>query len=123
MAREVSDVRPLPLVRKPEGVAPNPDGYIQFARNMVIGMSKNFRRRCTASMDGRAVAEGEVRRRDGRVEIFKALMLTPEARRCAMRSSASAPPARSPTCSGDTPQRAIARSGVIGAGTMAAASR
>jgi 3-hydroxyacyl-CoA dehydrogenase len=38
----VADVRPLPLVRDLKVKHPNPDAYIQFARNTVKAMAKNF---------------------------------------------------------------------------------
>ena len=42
MAEEVADTRPLPLVRSLPCKDPQGEGYFQFARNMVKGMSKNF---------------------------------------------------------------------------------
>ena len=41
-AREIAAVRPMPSVRDLKVKHPNPDAYVQFVRNMVKGMSKNF---------------------------------------------------------------------------------
>jgi 3-hydroxyacyl-CoA dehydrogenase len=45
-------------------------------------------------------------------------MMTPECKALRHAFFASAPPARSPTCPKDTPQRKVAKVAVIGAGTM-----
>src|SRR5438093_5016863 len=41
-AQEKADARPLPLVRNLKVAHPNPQAYLQFARNTVGAMSRNF---------------------------------------------------------------------------------
>ena len=78
-ATEVADLRPLPLVRDLKVRHENPDGYFQFARNMVKGMAKNFPApaKCVDAVQTsitKKFDEGMVYER----ETFMALMLTPE---------------------------------------------
>jgi 3-hydroxyacyl-CoA dehydrogenase len=119
-AREVADARPLPSVRDLKVKHPNPDAYIQFVRNMVKGMSKNFPapmacvEAVAASLKTRTLDEGIAEER----RIFLGILQSPEA--VALRHAFFAERAASkiPDVPESTPQRPIAKVGVIGAGTM-----
>lgn len=122
-AKEVAGVhasgKPLPLVRDLKVVHPNPDAFIQFARNTVKAMSKNF------PAPGKCVdaVEMSIRRKfdDGMVgerEIFTALMFTPECKALRHAFLGERAASKIPDVPEDTPQREIKRVGVIGAGTM-----
>jgi len=111
--------QPLPLLRDVKVSHPNPDAFIQFARNTVKAMAKNFPApaRCVDAVE----ASLERRFDDGMLlerEIFIALMTTPESK--ALRHSFFAERAASKIADvpEDTPQRPIAKVAVIGAGTM-----
>jgi len=119
MARDVCDVRPLPLVRNLKVSHPNPDGYIQFARNMVKGMSKNFPAplRCVDAVELSLKEKFDVAMVK-ELEIFKALMLTPECKALRHAFFGERAASKIPDVPGDTPTRTIAKVGVIGAGTM-----
>ena len=118
-AREVADVRPMPRVRDRKVKHANAEAFLQFARNTVGAMSKNYpaplecveavARSVTASFD-----EGMRRER----EAFVALMFTPES--AALRHAFFAERATSkiPDVPADTPVRAVQKLAVIGAGTM-----
>ena len=119
-AREVADVRPLPSVRDLKVRHPNPDAYVQFVRNMVKGMSKNFPapmacvEAVAASLKARTLDDGIAEER----RIFLGILGSPEA--VALRHAFFAERAASkiPDVPESTPQRPIAKVGVIGAGTM-----
>ena len=118
-AQSVADKRPLPLVRDLKVTHPNPDAYLQFARNTVGAMAKNFPApgKCVDAVAASLTMkfdDGMVRER----EIFLALMMTPECK--ALRHAFFAERAASKIADvpEDTPQRKIERVAVIGAGTM-----
>jgi 3-hydroxyacyl-CoA dehydrogenase len=118
-ATEVSDVRPLKLVRDMKLTHPNPDAYFQFARNTVKAMAKNFPApaKCVDAVEAAVKSRFD----DGMLterEIFIALMSTPESK--ALRHAFFAERAASKIADvpEDTPLRKIERVGVIGAGTM-----
>jgi 3-hydroxyacyl-CoA dehydrogenase len=119
LAREVADVRPLPLVRNLKVTHANPDGYIAFARNMVKGMSKNFPAP-SACVD--AVALSLKHPFDvamvKELEIFKGLMFTPESKALRHAFFGERAASKIPDVPEGTPTRAVAKVGVIGAGTM-----
>ncbi len=118
-AAEVSDKRPLPLVRNLRAEHPNADAYFQFARNTVGGMSRNFPAplKCVD-----AVAASVTKRFDEGVryerELFTALMFTPESKALRHTFMAERATNKIPDIPADTPLRAIAKVAVIGAGTM-----
>ncbi len=98
---------------------PNPDGYFQFARNTVKAMAKNFPApaKCVDAVEMAlklSFDQGMTYER----ETFMALMLTPECK--ALRHAFFGERAASKIADvpEDTPQRAIAKVAVIGAGTM-----
>jgi 3-hydroxyacyl-CoA dehydrogenase len=119
-AADVADKRPLPLVRNLKATHPNADAYFQFARNTVGAMSKNFPAplkclECVAqSVKAKNIDEGLAFERDA----FIGLMMTPESR--ALRHAFFGERAASKIADvpDDTPQRAVKKLAVIGAGTM-----
>ncbi|MBQ0942552.1 enoyl-CoA hydratase/isomerase family protein [Ideonella sp. 4Y16] len=118
-ALEKADVRPLPLVRDLKVLHENPDGYFQFARNMVKGMAKNFPApaKCVDAVEAsisKKFDEGMVFER----EIFTALMFTPECKALRHAFFAERAASKIPDVPEDTPVRAINKVAVIGAGTM-----
>ena len=119
MAREMADVRPLPLVRNLGVSHPNPDAYLQFARNMVKGMSKNFPAPL-ACVEAVALSlkykfdEAMVKE----LEIFTNLMPTPEGKALRHAFFGERAASKIPDVPESTVQRSIRTVGVIGAGTM-----
>jgi len=118
-ASDVADRRPLPRVRDLKVPHPEPEAYLQFARNTVGAMSKNFPAplQCVEAVaaavnkpfDAGMKVEGE---------IFAALMQTPESRAQRHMFFAERAASKIPDVPADTPVRSIAKVGVIGAGTM-----
>ncbi len=111
--------RSLPLVRDLEVTHPNADAYVQFVKNMVGGMSKNFPAplKCVE-----AVASSlRLKFDDGMKlerEIFTALMFTPESRALRHAFVAERATTKIPDVPADTTVREIKKLAVIGAGTM-----
>ncbi len=118
-AREVSDVRPLPLVRDLPCKHPRGDAYFQFTRNMVGGMAKNFPAplKCVDAVEAATKQKFEQGLLTER-EIFLNLMMTPECRALRHMFMAERATSKIPDVPSDTPQRAIKNVAVIGAGTM-----
>ena len=119
LATEKADVRPLPLVRNLKAGHDNPDGYFQFARNMVKGMAKNFPApaKCVDAVEASVKQKFD----DGMVterELFTALMFTPESKALRHAFFAERAASKIPDVPEDTPVRAIKKVAVIGAGTM-----
>ena len=109
-ARRARDLK----VKDPQGEA-----FLQFARNTVGAMSKNFPApmRCLEAVAASLVKpfdEGVKVEREG----FLALMATPESRALRHIFGAERAAAKIPGLPGDTPLRPINKVGVIGAGTM-----
>ncbi len=118
-AGEVAGRRPLPLVRDLKVTHPHPDAYLQFARNTVKAMAKNFPAppKCVdavAASVTKTFDEGMAIER----EIFLALMLTPECRALRHAFFAERAASKIPDVPEDTPVRKIETVAVIGAGTM-----
>jgi 3-hydroxyacyl-CoA dehydrogenase len=118
-ASEVADKRPLQRVRDLKLTHPNPDAYIQFARNTVKAMAKNFPApaKCVDCVEQALKSKFDDGMRYER-ETFIALMQTPESR--ALRHAFFAERAASKIADvpDDTPQRKVEKVAVIGAGTM-----
>jgi 3-hydroxyacyl-CoA dehydrogenase len=118
-AHEVADERPLPLVRKLAVSHPNAEAYLQFARNTVGAMSKNFPAplKCVdavaASLD-KKFEEGLAFER----QLFATLMLTPESKALRHAFFGERAASKIPDVPADTPLRDISKVAVIGAGTM-----
>ena len=120
IAAEHAQGRPLPSVRDLKVTHPNPDAYVQFVRNMVKGMSKNFPaplacvEAVAASLTARTLDDGLA----AEMAIFRPLMLTPEAKALRHAFFGERAASKIPDVPESTPQRAINKVGVIGAGTM-----
>jgi len=118
-AAEVADKRPLALVRDLKVKHPNLQAYVQFVKNMVAGMSKNFPAplKCVEAVAASATmsfAEGMKLER----ELFTALMFTPESKALRHAFMAERATSKIPDVPADTPTRDIKKVAVIGAGTM-----
>jgi 3-hydroxyacyl-CoA dehydrogenase len=119
-AVEKSDVRPLPLVRNLKATHPNADAYFQFARNTVKAMARNFPApaRCVdcveQSVKAAQIEDGLAYERNA----FIALMMSPESKALRHAFFGERAASKIPDVPDDTPQRAIAKVAVIGAGTM-----
>ena len=118
-AAEVSDKRPLPLVRDLKVKHPNTQAYVQFVRNMVAGMAKNFPAplKCVEAVAASATLKFEEGMKLER-ELFTALMFTPECKALRHAFMAERATAKIPDVPADTPTREIKKVAVIGAGTM-----
>src|SRR5512134_1280602 len=118
-AKSVADKRPLPRVRDMKVSHPNADAYFQFARNTVKAMAKNFPAppKCVDAVQASVTKKID----DGlayELEIFKALMLTPECKALRHAFFGERAASKIPDVPEGTPQRKIAKVAVIGAGTM-----
>ena len=119
-AQGIADQRPLPSVRNLKVTHPNPDAYVQFVRNMVKGMSKNFPaplacvEAVAASLTARTLDDGLA----AELAIFRPLMLTAEAKALRHAFFGERAASKIPDVPESTPQREIKQVGVIGAGTM-----
>jgi 3-hydroxyacyl-CoA dehydrogenase len=118
-AQEKADVRPLPLIRDLKVVHPNPQAYLQFARNTVGAMSKNFP---APLKNVDAVAASTTMKFDDGLryerELFLAMLATPECRALRHAFMAERATSKIPDVPEDTPTRKIEKVAVIGAGTM-----
>ena len=118
-ATEIADKRPLQRVRDMKLSHPNPDAYLQFARNTVKAMARNFPApvKCVDCVEQALKSKFDDGMRYER-ETFMALMFTPESR--ALRHAFFAERAASKIADvpDDTPQRKVEEVAVIGAGTM-----
>ena len=118
-AREKSAVRPLPKVRDLKVSHPNAQAFLQFARNTVGAMSRNFPAplkavdAVAASMTMK-IDEGLLYER----ALFMGLMITPESKALRHAFVAERATSKIPDVPDDTPTRPIAKVAVIGAGTM-----
>jgi 3-hydroxyacyl-CoA dehydrogenase len=118
-AAEVADKRPLPLVRDLKVTHPNADAYVQFVKNMVGGMSKNFPAplKCVEAVAGSLKLKFDEGMKLER-ELFTALMFTPESKALRHAFMAERATTKIPDVPADTPVRDIKKLAVIGAGTM-----
>ncbi|MBL8287400.1 MAG: enoyl-CoA hydratase/isomerase family protein [Rubrivivax sp.] len=118
-AEHAASGKPLPRIRDLKAQHPNPDAYIQFARNMVKGMAKNFPAppKCVDAVEAslkKPFEEGMLYER----ELFLALMLTPECKALRHAFFAERAASKIPDVPEDTPTRKVEKVAVIGAGTM-----
>ena len=118
-AAEVADVRPLPLVRDLKVSHPNADAYVQFVKNMVTGMSKNFPAplKCVEAVAGSLKLKFDDGMKLER-ELFLGLMVTPECKALRHAFMAERATSKIPDVPADTPIRDVKKLAVIGAGTM-----
>ncbi len=119
-AQQVLDQK-MPLRRSRDLKVKDPHGqaFLQFARNTVGAMAKNFPApmRCleaVAASVSKPFDEGVRLEREG----FMALMASPESRALRHVFAAERAAAKIPGLAADTPLRTIAKVGLIGAGTM-----
>ncbi|MCW5663115.1 MAG: enoyl-CoA hydratase/isomerase family protein [Piscinibacter sp.] len=118
-ALEFADRRPLPLVRHLKVTHPNPEAYLQFARNTVGAMAKNFPAplKCVDAVANALTKPFDEGMRLER-ETFVNLMMTPECRALRHAFVAERATTKIPDVPADTPVRAVGKLAVIGAGTM-----
>ncbi|MDP3823783.1 MAG: 3-hydroxyacyl-CoA dehydrogenase NAD-binding domain-containing protein [Burkholderiales bacterium] len=118
-AAEMADVRPLPLVRDLKVSHPNADAYVQFVKNMVGGMAKNFPAplKCVEAVAGSLKLKFDDGMKLER-ELFLGLMVTPECKALRHAFMAERATSKIPDVPADTPVRSVAKLAVIGAGTM-----
>jgi len=118
-AADVADKRPLPLVRDLKVKHPNLDAYVQFVRNTVGAMAKNFPAplKCVDAVAASARLPFDQGMKLER-ELFTALMFTPECKALRHAFMAERATAKIPDVPADTPTRDIKKVAVIGAGTM-----
>ena len=123
-AAEVAEVhakggRPLPLVRNLKVTHPNADAYVQFVKNMVGGMSKNFPAplKCVEAVAASLKLPFDAGMKLER-ELFIALMFTPECKALRHAFMAERATTKIPDVPADTPVRDVRKVAVIGAGTM-----
>jgi len=117
--KAVADKLPLKRVRDLKVKAPSADAFLQFARNTVGAVSKNFPAplKCVeavAASVSKPFDEGMKYER----ELFMQLMATPESRALRHIFAAERAASKVSDVPEDTPLRDIKRVGVIGAGTM-----
>ena len=117
--KAVADQLPLKRVRDLKVKAPSADAFLQFARNTVGAVSKNFPAplKCVeavAASVSKPFDEGMKYER----ELFMQLMATPESRALRHIFAAERAASKVSDVPEDTPLRDIKRVGVIGAGTM-----
>jgi len=118
-ARKVAAEGKLPRVRDLKVEYPNADGYLQFARNTVATVARNYPAplRCidaVAAAVKKPFDEGLAVERDA----FFSLVETPESRALRHAFFAERAASRIPDVPEDTPVRPIGEVAVIGAGTM-----
>lgn len=118
-AHEVMDKRPLPLVRNLKVEHPNAQAYLQFARNTVGAMAKNFPAppKCVDAVAASTAMKFDEGMKFER-ELFMNLMLTPECKALRHAFMAERATTKIPDVPADTPVRAVKKLAVIGAGTM-----
>ncbi len=118
-AREKADARPLPRVRDLKVTHPNPQAFLQFARNTVGAMSKNFPAplKCVDAVAASTTMKFDDGMKYER-ELFMALMITPECKALRHAFMAERAASKIPDVPEDTPTRPIRKVAVIGAGTM-----
>ena len=118
-ANEVADARPLPLVRNLKVEHPNADAYLQFARNTVGAMSRNFPApmKCVEAVAASVRMKFDEGMRFER-DTFIALMMTPECRALRHAFVAERATTKIADVPAGTPLRDVKKLAVIGAGTM-----
>jgi len=118
-ARKVAAEDKLPRIRDLKVDYPNAQGYLQFARNTVAAVAKNYPAplRCVEAVTAAATRpfeEGMAIERAG----FIALVESPESRALRHAFFAERAASRIPDVPEDTPMRPVKEVAVIGAGTM-----
>jgi 3-hydroxyacyl-CoA dehydrogenase len=108
-----------PKVRERKIEHPNAEGFIQFARNGVAGVAKNFPapHKCIDAVEA-GVNQGFDKGLAFERECFVSLVQTPESHALRHAFFGERAASKIPDVPADTPTRKIERVGVIGAGTM-----
>jgi len=119
-AESVAEARPLPLVRNLKASHPNVDAYIQFARNTVGAMSKNFPAplKCVECVEQAVKARSFEEGLAFELATFMGLMFTPESKALRHAFFGERAAAKIPDVPEGTPVRKVGKLAVIGAGTM-----
>ncbi|MFT3776767.1 MAG: 3-hydroxyacyl-CoA dehydrogenase NAD-binding domain-containing protein [Ottowia sp.] len=119
VAAQHADGSPLPLVRDLPCKHKDGDAYFQFARNMVKGMAKNFPAppKCVDAVENATKYKFDDALAKER-EIFTSLMLTPECKALRHIFMADRAASKIPDVGDDVKPRAVAKVGIVGAGTM-----
>jgi 3-hydroxyacyl-CoA dehydrogenase len=117
--RVVAEKRPVKALRDRRVEHPNAEAFLQFARNTVGAMAKNFPApmKCidaVAASTNRPFEEGLRLER----ELFVDLLQSPESAALRHAFFAERAAEKIPDVPEDTPRRAIAKVAVVGAGTM-----
>ena len=117
--RHARDKSPLPLVRNLKVQHPNADAYLQFTRNTVGAMSRNFPAplQCVEAVAASVRLPFDAGMRKER-EIFTALMFTPECKALRHAFFAERVASKIPDVPADTKLREVKKVAMIGAGTM-----
>ncbi len=117
--KHAKDKSPLPLVRNLKVTHPNADAYLQFTRNTVGAMSRNFPAplKCVEAVAASLTMPFDAGMRKER-EIFISLMMTPESKALRHAFFAERAASKIPDVPADTPLRPVAKVAMIGAGTM-----
>lgn len=117
--KAVADKLPLKRVRDLKVKAPGADAFLQFARNTVGAMSKNFPAplKCVEAVAASVNQPFDQGLKYER-ELFMQLMTTPESRALRHIFNAERAASKVSDIPEDTPLREIKRVGMIGAGTM-----
>ncbi|SMG22331.1 3-hydroxyacyl-CoA dehydrogenase NAD-binding domain-containing protein [Paraburkholderia susongensis] len=110
---------PHPKVRERKIEHPNAAGFIQFARNSVAAIAKNFPapHKCIDAVEA-GVQNGFDKGLAFERECFVALVQTPESRALRHAFFGERAASKIPDVPSDTPVREINQVGVVGAGTM-----
>ncbi|MEM5371117.1 3-hydroxyacyl-CoA dehydrogenase NAD-binding domain-containing protein [Paraburkholderia azotifigens] len=110
---------PHPKIRDRKIEHPNAAGFIQFARNSVAGVAKNFPapHKCIDAIEA-GVLKGFEQGMKVERECFLALVQTPESRALRHAFFGERAASKIPDVPSDTPVRDVRKVGVIGAGTM-----
>ena len=110
---------PHPKIRDRKIEHPNAAGFIQFARNSVAGVAKNFPapHKCIDAIEA-GVLKGFEQGMKVERECFVALVQTPESKALRHAFFGERAASKIPDVPSDTPTRDIKRVAVIGAGTM-----
>ncbi len=118
-AHEIVDKRPLPLVRNLKVEHTNAQAYLQFARNTVGAMAKNFPAppKCVDAVAASTTMKFDEGMKYER-ELFMNLMLTPECKALRHAFVSERATTKIPDVPADTPVRDVKKLAVIGAGTM-----
>ncbi|MBN3759058.1 3-hydroxyacyl-CoA dehydrogenase [Paraburkholderia sp. Tr-20389] len=110
---------PYPKIRDRKIEHPNAAGFIQFARNSVAGVAKQFPapHKCIDAIEA-GVLKGFEQGMKVERECFLALVQTPESKALRHAFFGERAASKIPDVPSDTPVRNIKKVGVIGAGTM-----